>query len=255
MTFERALVTGASSGIGEAYARRLAADGTEVVVVARRRDRLERLAAKAPGLIEVLAADLTTDDGRGSVADRLAKGDVDLLVNNAGFGTTGDFAGIDAARVDDEVALDVAAVVHLTRAALPSMLSAGRGAVVNVSSIVGYFPTPKMAVYAGAKAFVTSFTESLAEEVHGTGVRVQALCPGLTRTEFQEVSHSGQPKGVPDFMWQTPEQVVDASLAGLAAGRTVVVPGPQNQLVAAAAQVIPRFVLRKAAGLAQRWRL
>ena len=95
----------------------------------------------------------------------------------------------------------------------------------------------------------------MAEELRGTGVRVQALCPGLTRTEFQEVSHSGQPKGVPDFMWQTPEQVVAASLAGLDAGRTVVVPGPHNQVVAAAAQLVPRVVLRRAAGLAQRWRL
>lgn len=246
--WKRALVTGASSGIGEAFARQLSGDGTEVIAVARREDRLRALGAA----VEPLVADLTTDDGLAAVEARL--GDVDLLINNAGFGTTGALVDADPDRMLREIALDVTAVARLTRAALPAMVARRAGGILNVSSVVGFFPTPRMSTYAGSKAFVTSFTESVAEEVKGTGVRVAALCPGLTKTEFQEVSHDGQPRNLPNFAWQSPEEVARVGLEGLASGKVVIVPGWHNQAVAAAVQLTPRGVLRKVTGLAQRAR-
>lgn len=242
-----ALVTGASSGIGEAFARRLLDVGVEVIAVARREDRLRGIEGAEP-----LVADLTTEAGLAAVEERL--GGVDLLINNAGFGTTGALVDADPDRMLREIALDVTAVARLTRAALPSMVARGSGAVLNVSSVVGFLPTPRMATYAGSKAFVTSFTESVAEELKGTGVRVAVLCPGLTRTEFQEISHDGQPRNLPSFAWQAPEEVARAGLEGLAAGKVVIVPGWHNQAVAAAAQLTPRGVLRRVTGLAQRAR-
>lgn len=258
-TWKRALVTGASSGIGEHLARTLAARGTDVIVVARRETRLDHLKSLLEGRhegvsVEVLVADLTTEDGLGAVESRLAAGDVDLLVNNAGFGTTGLLAEVETDRMLREIALDVTAVARLTRAVLPGMLAAGRGGILNVSSVVGFFPTPKMATYAGSKAFVTAFTESVAEEVKGRGVLVSALCPGLTRTEFQEVAHDAQPRNLPSFAWQSPEQVAEAGLKGLEAGKVVVVPGLHNQALSAAIQFTPRSVLRKVVSAGQRLR-
>lgn len=257
-TWQRALVTGASSGIGEALARRLAAGGTDLVVVARRATRLEHLRTVLEGrgdiTVEVLVADLTEADGLAAVETRLAVGDVDLVVNNAGFGTNGLLAGIPPERMARELALDVTAVARLTRAALPPMLEQGRGGILNVSSVVGFFPTPKMAVYAGSKAFVTSFTQSVAEEARGTGVRVAVLCPGLTRTEFQEVAHEAQPRNLPNFVWQSPEQVATAGLDGLAAGRVVIVPGLHNRALSAVLGVTPPSAIRKLAAFGQRVR-
>lgn len=250
MRWARALVTGASSGIGEAFARRLAAEGTSVVAVARREERLQAL----PGDVEVLVADLGAEAGVAAVERRLAEGDVDLLVNNAGFGTTGALADIPATRVGQEIAVDVAALARLTRAALPALLARGGGGILNVSSIVGFFPTPKMATYAGAKAFVTAFTESLAEEVRGTGVQVAVLCPGLTRTEFQEVASTDRTRDLPAFVWQTPEAVVATGLDGLTAGKVVIVPGLHNRLAVAALGPIPHGVLRRVVALGQRVR-
>jgi short-subunit dehydrogenase len=245
-----ALVTGASSGIGEAFARRLVADGWSVVGVARREDRLRAL----PGDVEVLVADLGTDAGVTLVEQRLAIGDVDLLVNNAGFGTTGELVGIEPERVAQEIAVDVTALARLTRAVLPVMVERGSGSILNVSSVVSFFPTPKMSVYAGAKAFVTTFTESVAEEVRGTGVKVAVLCPGLTRTEFQDVAHEAQARNLPGIAWQTAEQVVAVALAGLDAGKVVIVPGGLNKVVVAGIGVTPHGLLRRLAGLGQRLR-
>jgi short-subunit dehydrogenase len=250
VTYAKALVTGASSGIGEAFARRLAAEGTSVVAVARREDRLRAL----PGDVEVLVADLGTDDGVAAVERRLAVGDIDLLVNNAGFGTTGLLTEIEPERVAQELAVDVTALARLTRAALPVLLERGSGSILNVSSVVSFFPTPKMAVYSGAKAFVTAFTEAVAEEVRGSGVTVSVLCPGLTRTEFQDVAHDDQPRNLPDFAWQSAEDVVAAALAGLAAGKVVIVPGLHNKAVVATLGVTPHGLLRRIAALGQRAR-
>lgn len=250
MSYSKALVTGASSGIGEAFARRLAADGTALVAVARREDRLRAL----PGEVEVLVADLGTEEGVTAVEQRLAAGDVDLLVNNAGFGTTGLLAEIPAERVAQEIAVDVTALARLTRAALPVLLERGTGAILNVSSVVGFAPTPKMATYSGAKAFVTAFTESVAQEVRGTGVTVAVLCPGLTRTEFQDVANETSAANLPAFVWQSAEDVVAEALAGLAAGKVVIVPGLHNKAAVAALGVTPHGLLRRGAGLVQRLR-
>ena len=254
LPFRSALVTGASSGIGEAIVRVLAERGIPQVVVARRRERLDRLADELPG-IEVLVADLTTDDGVVAVADRIADTSrpLDLVVNNAGFGTSGTFHTLDADRLDREIALNVRALTRPSRAALGVMVPRGSGHLLNVSSVVSFQPAPKLAVYAATKAYVTSLTESLYGEVRGTGVHVTALCPGLTRTEFQSVSSSADYAAqYPSFAWLTADQVARAGLADVAAGRAVSVPGVLYKGMVGAAGVTPRGVLRRLAGLVQR---
>ena len=184
--FTSALVTGASSGIGEAMAELLGEAGIPTVVVARRKDRLQELAARF-ATIEVIVADLGRAKGLAAVVARIEDeaAPIDLVVNNAGFGTSGDFHTLDADRLDAEVQLNVAALTRLSRAALGAMVPRGRGFLLNVSSVASFQPAPKLAVYAATKAYVTSLTESLHEETRGTGVNVTALCPGLTRTEFR----------------------------------------------------------------------
>ena len=250
MRWQRALVTGASSGIGAAFARRLAGQGASVVAVARREERLRDL----PGDVEVLAADLTDPDGVAAVEHRIGKGDIDLLVNNAGFTSMGPVVDIAAGKVADEVALLVVAVTRLTRAALPPMLERGRGGILNVSSVVGFYPSAQMATYAGAKAFVNSFTESVAEEVRGSGVQVAVLCPGLTRTEFHGVAGMGELRNLPSFAWMDADAVASAGLDGLARGRTVIVPGAVNKALVATLKVTPRSFTRRAVGIVQRLR-
>jgi len=240
----RALVTGASSGIGETFARRLAARGDDLVLVARREDRLRALAddlASSGVDVEVLVADLTTEEGLTAVEHRLtsATEPVDLLVNNAGFGTSGPFAEMALERELEMVELNVVALVRLTRAALDAMVERGAGAIVNVSSLASFQALPRTAVYAATKAFVTSFTEALAEEGRGSGVRLQALCPGMTRTEFHAVG-SWDVDWLPGIAWQSSEKVVDASLAALESGRVVVIPGLVNKLAATASWLLPR---------------
>lgn len=252
--FTSALVTGASSGIGEAMVRLLAAQGVPVVVVARRRERLDELAGELTG-VDVLAADLTTDDGLDAVVSRVTDGDrpVDLVVNNAGFGTSGAFHELDADRLDREIGLNVRALTRLSHAALGTMLPRGRGYLLNVSSVVSFQPAPKLAVYAATKAYVTSLTESLHEEARGTGVHVTALCPGLTRTEFQSVSNSDDYAGqYPAFAWLTAEQVAEGGLRDVAAGRATSVPGVLYKGMVGVAGVTPRGVLRRLSGLVQR---
>ncbi len=252
----RALVTGASSGIGETFARRLAARGTHLVVVARREDRLDALAAELASArvdVEVLPADLLTDEGLATVERRLAAPEqpVDLLVNNAGFGITGTFAESPLERDLAMVELNVVALVRLTRAGLVAMAERGSGAIVNLSSLAGFQAVPSTAVYAATKAFVTSFTEAVAEEARGSGVRLQALCPGLTRTEFHEVN-AFDVGWLPDAAWQSARQVVDASLNALESGRVVVVPGALNRMTASLSWLTPRALRRRLVGVAVR---
>lgn len=250
--FERALVTGASSGIGEAMVDRLASSGVPVVVVARREDRLAKLAERHGG-IEVLTADLTTDDGRGAVVERIERGGIDLVVNNAGFGSSGDFYDLDPDRVADEVDLNVAALTRLSHAALSTMVPAGRGYLLNVSSIASFQPAPRLAVYAATKAFVTSLSESLHEEVKRHGVHVTALCPGLTRTEFVSVSNTEQyADRFPGFAWMSPELVAKVGLADVVANRALSVPGTQYKAATAISNVTPRWLRRRASGMVQR---
>ena len=246
--WSRALVTGASGGIGEAYARALSQRGAALVLVARRGDRLEKLAAELGTEVEVLAADLGDPESRAPVEARLvdAASPVDLLVNNAGFGTTGTFAELDVDREDEEVRLNVLALMRLTRAVLPGMIERRHGGVVNLGSVASFVPAPKTATYAASKAFVLSFTEALSEEVRGTGVRVQCLCPGLTRTDFQS-NADYDASNQPTFMWQDADEVVTESLAGLDKGKVICVTGLQNKSMVVGASLVPRALKRRMA--------
>lgn len=250
-TRRRALVTGASTGIGAAFARRLARDGYNLIIVARSRERLEELAAtlrvEHGREVEVLPADLTDAPELRVVEKVVADADLDLLVNNAGFGTVGTFAQLDVAKEDEEIRLNVIALVRLTRAALPGMVARRRGSILNVSSMAAFQPAPYNATYAATKAFVNSFTEALYEELRGTGVAVQALCPGFTRTEFQERA-GADVSNVPSFAWMTADAVVDASLAALAAGTLICIPGLANRAVVTLTSAIPRGVTRRIIG-------
>lgn len=227
----RALVTGASSGIGRAFARKLAGDGHNLVIVARRGERLAELAhevGKAGGKAEILVADLGSAEGLGAVERRASAGDLAMLVNNAGFQNYMPFVEIDADRAEEQVRVQVTAVMRLSRAVLPAMIAVGSGAIVNVSSMLAFSAgmnqpfLPKRVTYAATKAFVNAFTELLAMEVAGTGVKVQALCPGVVRTEFHDVD--GKPVLRPNVPILEPEDVVQASLAGLAAGDVICAP-------------------------------
>lgn len=252
--FRSALVTGASSGIGEAVARSLGTRGVPQVVVARRGERLEQLAAELPS-VEVLVADLTTADGVARVAARIASEQepIDLVVNNAGFGTSGDFHALDPARLEREIGLNVVALTTLSHAAMAAMVPRGRGFLLNVSSVVSFQPAPKLAVYAATKAYVTSLTESLHEEARGTGVHVTVLCPGLTRTEFQSVSNSDSYAGrYPSYAWLSSEQVAEAGLDAVAAGRASSVPGLLYKAMVGVTDVAPRRLVRRLSGLVQR---
>lgn len=252
--FTSALVTGASSGIGAAMVEQLATAGVPTVVVARRKDRLAELARRFEG-IEVLAADLTTAEGVAAVVARVADDDrpVDLVVNNAGFGTSGRFHELDAERLQREIGLNVAALTAISHAALAAMVPRRAGHLLNVSSMVSFQPAPALAVYAATKAYVTSLSESLHEETRGTGVHVTALCPGLTKTEFQSVSASdGYAGQYPSFLWTPVEQVARAGLDAVAAGRALAIPGAQYKAMGVAVGMLPRRVLRRASALVQR---
>lgn len=250
--WKRALVTGASSGIGRAIAEQLAAAGTALVVVARDTARLDALAAELPVEVDVLTADLGDPDAVGAVADRLRSDDepVDLLVNNAGLG----FARptLQTSDADDEltIAVNVVALHRLTRAAGQAMTDRGGGTILNVSSIAGDMPGPQSGTYNATKAFVTSFSEALHSQLKDQGVTVTALCPGLTRTEFQD--RAGVPDmRAPGFVWQTADEVAEAGLKGAAAGRAVVVPGVLNSGVSRLMRSLPRGVTRRIVGAAR----
>jgi short-subunit dehydrogenase len=252
--FRSALVTGASSGIGEAMVHLLGAAGIPQVLVARRADRLEELAARYRD-VEVLTADLTTDDGVRAVEERLGDPEraIDLVVNNAGFGTSGEFHRLDPDRLDREIALNVRALTRLSHAALAVMVPRGRGYLLNVSSVASFQPAPKLAVYAATKAYVTSLTESLHEEVRHAGVHVTALCPGLTKTEFQSVSSSEDyAANYPAFAWLSAEEVARGGLTDVAKGRALSVPGVLYKGLAAATGVTPRGLTRRLSALVQR---
>lgn len=248
-----ALVTGASSGIGEAFARRLAADGHDLVVVARSADALERLAAELGSsvAVEVLAADLTKADELGRIEQRLREPGnrpVELLVNNAGFGTTGRFDQLPVDGEDEEIRLNVTALVRLAHAALPAMVANRSGGVINVSSIASFQPTPGTATYGATKAFVTSFTLALHEEMRPLGVNAMVLCPGATRTQFQERADY-QDSWVPRFAWQTPDEVAAAALSAYRRGAPICTPGWTNKALAAGTHLAPKRLLARVAGL------
>jgi uncharacterized protein len=252
-----ALITGATAGIGAAFASRLARDGRDLVLVARDGERLEASAARhrERGVaVQVLVADLTTAEGRDRVATRLAdpSAPVDLLVNNAGATQPRPFLEADPAALLGQHDLNVTAVLQLARAALPGMVGRGRGAVVNVSSMLG-FVTGSRSTYTAEKAWVTVFTEGLAATLAGTGVRALVLCPGFVRTEFHERAgiDAGGRRGP---LWLDAERVVEECLADLARGKVVSVPSPQYKAMAALVDLLPRPVLRRVFAAAERGR-
>jgi uncharacterized protein len=250
MSKHRAVVTGASSGIGLEFARELARCGYPVLAVARRRDRLELLAKQAAengGRIEPLTADLTTGQGLTSVLQRVEElGEIELLINNAGVANAGDFLGGSVDREIAAIRLNVEAVVRLTHAVVQGMVHRGRGGVINLASVVAFQPFPHFAVYAAAKAFVLSFTEALAEEIRGTGVRVLALCPGSVTTEIDVFAHNEGLLGkLPSL---TAEQVVKTGLQALDNGRVVRVVGSFNRLLPFMGRFMPRSAIRRLMG-------
>jgi uncharacterized protein len=245
----RALVTGASSGIGLEFARALRRRGMTLVLAARRADRLRSLAEHLGGHEAALSlpADLATPEGVAGLVEEVRARDleIDLLVNNAGMGHTGRFSEQKPAVIREMLALNMTALVELTRAFLPDMLTRGKGAIVNVASNAAFQPVPYLNVYAATKAFVLSFTEGLAEEVRGSGVRVQALCPGITATEFLDVAETHSGLLVRRMPMMTAEDVVAASLAGLERGRVRVVAGFANRALATLQRFVPNAVVRR----------
>jgi short-subunit dehydrogenase len=230
-----ALITGASAGMGAEFARQLAASGTDLILVARRLDRLTELARELQGKhavkVEVLRADLATSEGIEHVERRIAEdATFDLLVNNAGFGGgPGSFSEREAGHHLNMVQVHVAATVRLCRAALPGMIARGRGGIINLASIAAFSPFSGP-MYSGTKAFLVMFSENLQGELKERGVFVQALCPGMTHTEFHEVANIDKAI-VPKFFWMTAEEVVRISLHRL--GRAAIcVPGWKNKVIA-----------------------
>ncbi len=232
-----AVVTGASSGIGAAYADRLAAEGYDLILIARRKELLDAIKkniGREHGVkVTVLAADLAGETGLRR-AVRLVESDstIDVLIHSAGFGTRGHLIDVDESKITGMIRLHTVATAVLTRAALKSMKESNRGYIVNVSSIGAFFTTSHYVVYSATKAFINMFTQGLRDELVGTGVRVQALCPGLTSTgfmftdEYRDFNYGE----IPRFAWMAPERVVEESLAGLQKGKTVVIPGRGNRL-------------------------
>lgn len=235
LRFRSVFVTGASSGIGEAFARRLARFGVELTIVARRRERLEALAEEFElrgTRCHVLVADLATDEGTTLAAAAIEEREPELLVNAAGFGTRRFFIELEPEDSEAMVRLHVLSAMRLTRVALPAMLAAKRGAVINVSSMAAFFTTSRYTTYSATKAFLNRFSEGLQVEVADKGIFVQALCPGLTRTSFFEPEAQGgfDYPTVPDWMWMSAEEVVETSLAELGGSKVVVIPGRLNRV-------------------------
>lgn len=255
--FTCALVTGASSGIGHEMVVQLATSGVRVIAVARRTDRLAQLANQFKN-VEVFVADLTAADGLGLVEQRIGDATsmpIDLVVNNAGFGSSGLMHEIDVDRLSREIQLNIGALTRLSHAAIRAMVPRGRGYLLNVSSVASFQASPRLAVYSATKAYVTSLTEALHEEMIGTGVRVTALCPGLTRTEFQSVSNTERyAREFPEFAWLDATDVARAGLRDVARGRTLSVPGGLYKGLVAVSDLLPRSLVRRISSIANRSR-
>jgi short-subunit dehydrogenase len=243
-----ALITGASAGLGVEFARQLAERGHRLVLVARRRERLDELAREL-GKARAVALDLSRAGAAARLmADIHANGEtVDLLVNNAGFGLIGRFAELDAKRQRQMIDLNVGALTDLCRAVAPTMIERKSGSILNIASTAAFQPGPRMAVYFATKAFVLSLSEALHEELKPHGVEVSCLCPGPTRTEFGDVAGFGG-NGLFDRFAMDADEVVEAGLKALDRNRAVVVTGWMNKIGAAGTRFAPRAVVRKVAG-------
>jgi short-subunit dehydrogenase len=238
------LITGASAGLGAEFARQCSRRGEALVLLARRRDRLEALKAEIGGDVTVLAADLALP---GAPRDLLAQMEglglhVDCLINNAGFGLAGKFEAQPPERQAEMIDLNVRALTELSRAVLPAMRAVGRGSILNVRSTAAFQPGPGMAVYYATKAYVLSFTEALHQELKGSGVKVSALCPGPVDTEFFDVANV---HGLLRRLAADAPSVVRAGLKGLDRNRAVVIPGARNKALAQSHRFVPRSVMRR----------
>ena len=245
------LITGASSGIGEAFARKLAERGHNLLLVARSEDKLIALCNELGRVKNIhaqyVAMDLSQPDAPARLFEETQerKLEIDLLINNAGFGSLGDFTGLDLARELNMIDLNVRALVDLAYRFLQPMRERKRGAIINVASTAGFQPVPFMATYAATKAFVLSFSEGLWEENRPYGIKVMALCPGSTDTNFFTASHMKRP---PFRISQTAEDVVDAALRGLKRGKGHIISGWANYLMVETERLVPRSTVARAVG-------
>ena len=242
------LITGASSGLGVEFARQLSKRGQKLVLVARRKDRLDALATEL-GNARAVAIDLSRPGAVRTLLDDLRNADeqVEILINNAGFGLRGRFVELDPLREREMIDLNIGTLTDLCRAIAPQMVERKSGAILNVASTAAFQPGPNMAVYFATKAYVLSFTEALHEELKPHGVKVSALCPGPTRTEFGEVAGI-KALGQFDRLAMGPEPVVRAGLEGLESNEAVVIPGATNKIGAWSTRLAPRSVVRRIAG-------
>ena len=255
ITRPRALITGASAGIGRELAREFAAHGFDLVIVARRRSRLASLKRDLEAThrvrVRVTEADLYDPAVAARLQRSLTRTPIDVLVNNAGTLEGGSFAGSEAGRNGQMVQLNIAALIALTHALLPAMLRRGRGRIVNLASIAAFAPVPYLAVYSATKAFVLSFSEALVEELRGTGVTVTAVCPGLTNSEMTDAALERAPELAPyrQYLFADPQAVARAAYAGCMRGEALVVPGAANQFYDSLMKVTPRAARRRLAAL------
>ena len=250
-----ALVTGPTSGLGAGFATHLAARGYDLVLVARNELKLRALAddlkTRFGADSETMAVDLATQQGRDAVAERLGAGG-EILVNNAGFGTSGEFWTADPELLQSQLDVNVTAVMQLTRAALPSMIAAAKGTVINVASVAGLL-SGRGSTYSASKAYVISFSEGLSGGLAGTGVQVQALCPGFVRTEFHQRAGI-EMSSIPRFMWLSVERVVRESMRDLGKGKVISVPGVQYKVLTALGTKVPKSLTRKLTNVVGRGR-
>ena len=234
------MITGASSGLGQVFARRLAERGYNLLLTARREDRLHKLRdeleAEHSIAAEVFVADLAKAEDVGRLAGRIGEIDsLEILVNNAGFGTAGEFANVDIEGQVDMIQVHVVASVRLARAALPGMIARGSGSIINVSSVAGFLTGGGSVTYCATKAYLTSFSQSLQIELRGTGVRVQALCPGFVYTGFHDTPalETFERSQIPKFLWMSADYVVDTSLKTLEKNRAICIPSWKYRLIVA----------------------
>jgi len=250
-----ALITGASSGIGEALAREFASHDYDLIITARRGDRLEALAAELrPQVwVDIVISDLATDTGPATLIAAVARlgKDVDILVNNAGVAHSNSFHTTTVAQIDQLIGLNIRALARLTHHYSQPMVQRGAGKILNVASVAAFQPVPSMAVYAASKAFVLSLTESLSEELRGTGVTATALCPGLTRTELVDDLMA---QDVPPFMMSSTQDVAREGYNALMTNEVIRIPGVANQAAVTWAKHQPRWLVRGMGGLFARFK-
>lgn len=251
---QTALITGASSGLGEECARQLAARSWNLILVARNKEALDALAVElhtSHGItVQTISLDLSIADSRRALMDSLQESAIDLLINNAGFGDFGLFQDTDPTRARQMIDLNVGALTDLTRAILPQMISRKNGRILNVASVAAFQPGPLMAVYYATKAYVLSFSEALSNELQGTGITVTCLCPGPTKTEFEKNAHLGASKLFKRGTMNA-QTVVKIALDACMKGKSLVIPGWKNKLGSMAVRFVPISVAANIARMMQ----